>query len=467
MNIQAYLNRIKNGEKVESIISETIAKAKTNNSNYNVFTNFTEKRALERARNIDLKIKNGEKVGSLAGVPFASKDNLLSFGANTTASSHMLEQFDSPLQATVIERLEAEGAILIGKTNLDSFAHGASTENSFFGVTKNAIDPSRVAGGSSGGSAVAVALGIVPFALGSDTGGSIRQPASYNGVFGYKPTYGLVSRFGAVAMGSSTDCVGCLASNLADVDLVINIMSGFDKNDMTTYNSDYRLQSKIKQPKLAIPKQFMIDGLDKVTRTNINKIVSQLKTDGFTIEEIDFPELKYALAIYYIVISAEVASNLGRYDGVRYPYSATNQKDLADLYLQTRSDGFEMENKRRIMIGNFVLSSGYYDAYYLKAQKVRTLLINRFNYFFKKYDFIIGPVTPEVAFKIGENSDDPLKMYLADILTTPASLAGLPAISLPIETNDMPVGLQIIGRRDQDRAIIDFSQKIKGVKSGN
>ncbi len=445
-------------------VTEAIKRAKADQE-YNIFVNLTEERALERAREIDQKIASGEEVGLLAGVPFATKDNLLAFDASTTASSKILNDFKAPIQATVVDKLEAAGAISIGKTNLDSFAHGSSTENSAFFTTKNAVDKTRVPGGSSGGSAVVVARGIVPFSLGTDTGGSIRQPASYNGVLGHKPTYGLVSRFGAVAMASSTDCIGCFTTNAADADLVMSIMSGQDSKDMTTYDSDYQTCTDLGKLKIALPKQFMSEAIDDDTKKATMAAIDKLKQLGHTVEEVDFDIAKYALAIYYIVVSAEVSSNLARYDGVRYAMRAQSD-DLARMYSDTRAAGFEPENKRRIMIGSFVLSSGYFDAYYLKAQKVRTILINRFNQLFEDYDFIVGPVTPEPAFKIGQNVDDPLKMYISDLLTTPASLAGLPALSLPnqLSKEGLPIGFQIMGPLDSDAKMLTLAKQFEEVK---
>ncbi len=465
MTIKQITEQIKNGKLTAvQAVTEALERAKQN-EDYKIFVNLTEKRALARAEEIDRKIAQGELVGPLAGVPFAIKDNILAYDASTTASSKILNDFKSPIQATVVDKLEAAGAISIGKTNLDSFAHGSSTENSAFFTTKNAVDKTRVPGGSSGGSAVVVARGIVPFSLGTDTGGSIRQPASFNGVIGIKPTYGLVSRFGAVAMASSTDVIGCFTTNAEDADLVISIMSGRDQKDMTTYDSNYQTYNDLEKLKLALPKQFMADSIDDETKQATLAAVEKLKKLGHTVEEVDFDVAKYALAIYYIVVSAEVSSNLARYDGVRYAMRA-DSKDLASMYSETRASGFEPENKRRIMIGSFVLSSGYFDAYYLKAQKVRTILINRFKEIFENYDFIIGPVTPEPAFKIGQNTDDPLKMYISDLLTTPASLAGLPAVSVPNQNSEagLPIGFQIMGPLDSDAKIVALIKQFEEAK---
>lgn len=467
-------DQIKNGQltAVEAVTA-ALNKAKQA-SDYNIFLCLNEQRALRRAAEIDAKIAAGEPVGVLAGVPFVNKDNLLAFGdtddqGTTSAASKFLQDFKAPLQATVIDKLEAAGAISIGQANLDAFAHGSSTENSAFGVTKNAVDTERVAGGSSGGSAAAVALDIAPFALGTDTGGSIREPASFNGVIGFKPTYGLVSRFGAVAMASSTDTIGCFTHNAADADLVMSVMAGRDSRDMTTYASDYQVATKLQdEPKIAVVKQFMSDANDPEVLASVQAKINQLKQAGYKVDEVDIEEVKYALAIYYIVVSAEVSSNLARYDGVRYGARSSQANDLAALYAKSRAEGFELENKRRIMIGSFVLSSGYFDAYYLKAQKVRTKLINRLNEVLADYDFLLGPTVPMPAFKIGENVADPLKMYLADVLTTPVNLAGLPAVSVPITptTSGLPIGLQLIGRQDADAQLLAFVKQIEELNNG-
>ncbi|MDK2899407.1 MAG: aspartyl-tRNA(Asn)/glutamyl-tRNA(Gln) amidotransferase subunit [Patescibacteria group bacterium] len=454
-NISEIKDQIKDTS-ARQVVEKAIKMAK-DKSEYNAILNLTEERALIRADKVD----SGLIGGKLAGVPFVAKDNFLAFGAPTTAASKMLENFDAPLQATSVEKLEAEGAICIGKANLDAFAHGGSTENSAFGPTKNAVDMEKVAGGSSGGSAVATALDIVPFALGTDTGGSIRQPASFNGVVGIKPTYGTVSRYGVVAMASSTDTIGVLANNIADVELVMEIMSGQDVRDMTTLPDFFKVQDKPKSnQKIGIISDFMTDGVDIEIRDKVNEYVDKLRADGHTVEEVSLSMIEYALAIYYIIVPAEISSNLARFDGIRYGHRANSVKTLAELYGKTRDQGFMTENKRRIMIGSYVLSSGFFDAYYLKAQKARTLLINEFNELFKTYDALIGPVAPTTAFKIGENITDPVKMYLNDIMTVPASLVGLPAISVPAGYNKsgMPIGLQIIGPMRSDASLLSLAK---------
>ncbi|HYG83712.1 MAG TPA: Asp-tRNA(Asn)/Glu-tRNA(Gln) amidotransferase subunit GatA [Verrucomicrobiae bacterium] len=445
------------------ITQGALAKAESA-SDYHALLSLTTERALERAKLIDEKIAKGEAVGRLAGVPFVAKDNFLAFGAPTTAASQILENFNAPFQATAIERLEAEGAICIGKANLDAFAHGGSTENSAFGPTLNATDTTRVAGGSSGGSAVAVALGIVPFALGTDTGGSIRQPASFNGVVGLKPTYGTVSRYGVVAMASSTDVIGPIARTIADAELVLEVMAGKDEKDGTSLPGFFTPRADTpKKQTIGLIKEWMDEGVDAEVREAVEKQVAALRTAGHTVEEVSLPMARYSLAIYYIVVPAEISSNLARYDGVRYGRRA-EAANLAELYGRSRDESFVDENKRRIMIGSYVLSSGYFDAYYLQAQKARTLLINEFNVLFTKYDALIGPVAPTPAFKLGENTEDPVKMYLADLMTVPASLAGLPAVSVPAGVNSqgLPIGLQVIGARKADAAILQLAKQLTG-----
>ena len=448
--------------KAADLVRAALDKAKEY-EDYHCFISMNEARALERAREIDEKIAKGEKVGRLAGVPYALKDNYLSPEGVTTAAARMLDNFPSPITATAVAKLEAEGAIMIGRTNLDAYAHGSSTENSYFGPTHNAYDKSRVAGGSSGGSAVAVALDIVPFALGSDTGGSIRQPASYNGVWGIKPTYGTVSRYGVVAMASSTDTMGCFAKNADDVNLIMSIMAGKDPKDSTTLDDFWNRElddAKPKKKKIGIIKDFLKDGVDPEVSKAVTDYAAKMKKAGYEVEEVSMPIMKYGLAIYYIVQPAEVASNLSRYDGIRYGHRAAETTDLDSVYSKTRDEGFMPENKRRIMIGNFVLSSGFFDAYYLKAQKARTLLINAYNEAFEKYDALLCAVAPAPAFKLGEKTDDPLQMYMEDMMSVLPSLAGLPAISVPASTSKsgLPIGVQLIGPRKSDQILLNIAK---------
>lgn len=452
-------------QSARSLVEEALRRADAI-SDRNALLSITRERALSRADEIDALIASGSTAGPLAGVPFVVKDNYLAFGAPTTAASTMLENFDAPLQATVVEKLEAAGAVCIGKSNLDAFAHGGSTENSAFGVTPNAIDRTRVAGGSSGGSAVVTALDVVPFALGTDTGGSIRQPASFNGVFGIKPTYGMCSRFGVVAMASSTDVMGCFAKTAQDVSLVMSVMAGLDVKDMTTL-PDYFVPTVFVPPtlKIGVIKETMGADVDEDVRFVTEEYINALKRAGHTVEFISMPIVELALAMYYIIVPAEVSSNLARYDGVRYGHRAEGVKTLAELYGRSRAEGFVTENKRRIMIGSYVLSSGYFDAYYLKAQKARTLLIEAFNEQFSKYDFLLTPTAPTPAFNIGENVNDPVSMYLADVMTVPASLAGIPALSIPAgkSKNGLPIGVQLIGPMRSDAELLALAGQIEGV----
>lgn len=435
---------------------------------YNTVISVIEKRAKERAIEIDGRIAKGEAVGPLAGVPFIAKDNFLTFGSETTAASNILKGFNAPYQATAINKLEAAGAIVVAKANLDAFAHGASTENSDFMVTKNPHDPERVPGGSSGGSAAAVILDLVPFAVGSDTGGSIRQPASFSGAVGYKPTYGLVSRSGVVAMVSSTDVIGPLARSVTDAALVLDVMAGRDTLDGTTIDRDtdsyVPSDFDMNGVKIGVIKEYMGDGLDDSVRQNIELAVQKLKDAGAIITNVSLPSLPLALACYYIICPAEVSSNLSRYDGQRYGFSASKATSLDESYNWSRSEGFGKEAKRRIMIGTYVLSSGYYDAYYKKAQQLRTKIIQEFDSAFIDVDFLLGPVAPTTAFKIGQNTSDPLQMYLQDIMTVAVSLAGLPAISIPSGFADgLPVGLQLIAPQHNDRSLLALAQKSEKV----
>lgn len=427
-----------------------------------------QQRAEERAKEIDERIRNGEEIGPLAGVPFIAKDNFLTFGTETTAASNILRGFEAPYQATAVERLEAAGAICVAKANLDAFAHGSSTENSDFFVTKNPHDTARVPGGSSGGSGAAVVLGLAPFALGTDTGGSIRLPAAFTGAVGLKPTYGLVSRSGVIAMASSTDVVGPLTRTVDDAAYVLEIMAGKDMLDSTTIDRDDKpyttLETELKGKKIGVVKEYMTDDVDPEVKAAVEVAIERARQAGAEVTEVSLPSLPLALGVYYIVCPAEVSSNLSRYDGQHYGHSAQTATDLEASYSQTRSEGFGSEAKRRIMIGTYVLSSGYYDAYYKRAQKVRTLLIQEFNEVFKKVDFLIGPTAPVPAFKIGENVDDPLKMYLIDIMTVAASLVGVPAISIPGKTaGPLPVGVQLMAPYGADRTLLAAAKTLEVV----
>lgn len=444
------------------LVRAALEKAHQYQAEYHVF-NWINDDAIKKAETIDRKIAQGEPVGRLAGVPYALKDNFLSPEGETTASALILEGFQSPVTATAVRKLEAEGAIMIGRTNLDAFAHGSSTENSYYGPTKNSKDTTRVAGGSSGGSAVAVALNIVPFALGTDTGGSIRQPASFNGIYGLKPTYGAISRYGVVAMASSTDCIGFFAREAMDLDLLMGVVAGQDKNDMTTLPNFYA-ESEVKTiKKVGIIKDFDNEAVNSEIRAALQQKIETLKHQGCEIVELNMPALKYALAAYYIIVPAEVSSNLSRHDGIRYGYRSAKSQNLSELYENTRNEGFMPENKRRIMIGNFVLSSGFYDAYYLKAAKARTLIINEYAKAFEQCDVLLTPVAPNPAFKLGEKVNDPVAMYLEDVMSVPLNLAGLPGLAIPVgKTNSgLDLGLQLVGPRRSERTLINFAKTLE------
>lgn len=428
------------------------------NEEYKAIIAPIKERALERAESIDSIVASGKNAGKLAGVVFIAKDNFLVFGADITAASNMLKGFQAPYQSTAIERLEAEGAICVAKANLDAFAHGSSTENSDFFATKNPHDKTRVPGGSSGGSAAAVALQLAPFTLGTDTGGSVRQPASFCGIVGLKPSYGLVSRNGVISMASSTDTVGIMASTATDVSMVLDYVAGKDTADSTTIQrqDDYtNLEPSLKGKKIAIIEEYMVDGVSDEVRSAVESAIAVYEKAGATVSRVSLPTLEYALAAYYIVTSAEISSNLARYDGQRFGYHAKDAEDLTESYETSRQQGFGTEAKRRIMIGTYVLSSGYYDAYYKKAQTVRTKLVNEVKQAFKEFDFLVSPTTSTVAFKSGEYTKNPLQMYLTDTMTTGFSMIGVPAISIPCrEVSGLPVGLQLIADQGKDKELL-------------
>lgn len=461
--IAEMVSQVQSGQlKAADLVEQSLRKINELKS-YNAILATTEKRARERAAELDRAVAHGESVGALAGVPFIAKDNFLVFGAETTAASNILKGFDAPYQATAIERLEAQGAICVAKANLDAFAHGTSTENSDFMTTKNPHDTTRVPGGSSGGSAAAVVLDMAPFAVGTDTGGSIRQPASLSGCVGYKPTYGLVSRSGVVAMASSLDVIGPLTRTVADASLVLEVMAGIDPLDSTTIDrqaeSYTHLEGILQGKRIGIVKEYMGEGLQPEVRQVIEATIKKLRDAGAILEEVSLPSLPMALAAYYIICPAEVSSNLSRYDGQRYGYSYKEAANLDESFAKTRDKGFGKEAKRRIMIGTYVLSSGYYDAYYKRAQTVRTKLVNEFAEAFKNYDFLLGPVAPSPAFKIGEKVGDPMQLYLEDIMTVAANLVGIPAISVPCgAVGELPVGLQLMAPQKQDGALLTVAQ---------
>jgi len=409
--------------------------------------------AIERARMIDKRRRAGEKLSCLAGVPMALKDNICTMGIRTTCSSKMLENFIPPYNATVVEKLDDAGAVLIGKTNMDEFAMGSSTEYSAFKPTRNPWDISKVPGGSSGGSAASVSSDETIFALGSDTGGSIRQPASLCGVVGMKPTYGLVSRYGLIAFASSLEQIGPITKDVTDCALVMNAIAGYDRRDSTSANLQYpdytdALIDNVEGIRIGVPKEYFGEGLHISVREAIEKAIKQFDDMGAIIEGFSLPHTDYALSAYYLISSAEATSNLARYDGVKYGYRAEKFDDLVDMYTKTRSEGFGEEVKRRIILGNYALSAGYYDAYYLKALKVRSLIKQDFDKAFSKYDLILCPTSPTTAFSIGEKRKDPMEMYLSDVYTVPVNIAGLPGISIPCGFDDtgLPIGLQLIGK---------------------
>ncbi len=466
--IDEIAKRVQSGELKAADLVEQALRTIEEKKEYDAIISLTADRARERAAAIDASAKAGKEKGRLAGVPFIAKDNFLTFGGETTAASNILRGFTAPYQATAVERLEAEGAICVAKANLDAFAHGTSTENSDFMTTKNPHDKTRVPGGSSGGSAAAVALDMAPFALGTDTGGSIRHPANFSGCVGYKPTYGLVSRSGVVAMASSTDTIGVLARTSSDTAAVMDVLAGRDPLDGTTIERDPAgyadLPLDLAGKKIGVIKEYMGDGVNPDVKACVQAAIDKLRSAGAEVQEVSLPSLPLALAVYYIIVPAEVSSNLSRYDGQRYAYSAQDAADLNESYVKTRGQGFGKEAKRRIMIGTYVLSSGYYDAYYRKAQTVRTKLINEFNEIFKQVDFLAGPVTPGTAFKIGENVGDPLKMYLEDIMTVAVNLVGIPGISIPAGTVDgLPVGLQLMAPQRADRQLLGLAKAAEEV----
>jgi aspartyl-tRNA(Asn)/glutamyl-tRNA(Gln) amidotransferase subunit A len=448
---------------------EYFKKIESEDKSVGAFLSLLKDEAFVAAGKVDAMHAAGEKLPLLAGVPLAIKDNTLIKGSKTTASSKMLEKYVASYDATVIKKLRDEEGVFLGKTNLDEFAMGSSTENSAFQTTKNPHDHTRVAGGSSGGSAAAVAAGFAIAGLGSDTGGSIRQPAALCGVVGLKPTYGTVSRSGLIAMASSLDQIGPFAKTVEDARILFHSIMGRDIHDATsvdTHLPEYhhpRKPEEVKKLCIGIPKEYFISGIDPHIEKGVTEAVNRLKKLGFTFKEVSLPHTKYALSVYYIIMPAEVSTNLGRLDGIRYSRNVRDNSKLTELYVKNRTYGFGKETRRRILLGTFVLSSGYYDAYYTKAQKVRRLIAEDFEKVFREVDVILSPVTPTPAFKIGEKSSDPLSMYLSDIFTIPANLAGIPAISIPVKkyevgSGELPIGFQLMGKHFHEEDILGIGE---------
>ena len=446
----------------EEVVTELFKRIKEVDKDVDGYLTLCEEEALKTARAVDEKIKKEEKVGKLAGVPIAIKDNICTDGIRTTCASRMLEDFIPPYDATVVKRLKEEDAVIIGKTNMDEFAMGSSNENSAFKKTKNPWDLKRVPGGSSGGSAAVVAAGIAPISLGSDTGGSIRQPAAFCGIAGLKPTYGLVSRFGLVAFASSLDQIGPFSKTVRDCALTLEVIAGHDPMDSTSlekeYDKDYlsALDGSVEGLKIAVPKEFFGKGLNSEIEKAIKDTIEKLKSMGAVVEEISLPITEEGLSAYYIISSAEASSNLSRYDGIRYGYRSKNYETIDELMEMSRSEGFGKEVKRRIMLGTYALSSGYYDAYYNRAQKLRKKIQEQYKEVFESYDLILSPTSPVLPFLSGEKSSDPLEMYLSDIYTVNINLAGVPAISIPcaFSSEGLPIGVQIIGPHFGEKKIL-------------
>lgn len=449
--VEAYKNRIGEKEKdVDTFITLTLDKAE------------------EKAKEIDKEREEGKNKSELSGIPIGIKDNICTKGDKTTCASKMLENFVSPYNATVADKLNDKEIISLGKLNMDEFAMGSSTENSAFKITKNPWNLNKVPGGSSGGCASAVAADLVPWALGSDTGGSIREPASFCGIVGLKPTYGLVSRYGLVAFASSLDQVGPLTKDVKDAAILLNVIAGHDEKDSTSANhpkEDYakNLNKDVKGLKIGVPKEFFGEGINEEVKEKIKNAIEIYKKLGAEVEECSLDVAKYALATYYIIACAEASSNLGRFDGIRYGFRAKDYTTLEELYKNTRTEGFGPEVKRRIILGTYVLSSGYYDAYYKKAQKVRTFVVNEFEKVFSKYDVLLTPVAPTTAFDIGSKSNNPLEMYLADICTVSINIGGVPAISIPVgvDKGGMPIGMQLIGNKFKEQTILNTAYAIE------
>ncbi len=473
LTVHELQEKIKNKElSVSEITKAYVDRINEKEKDVKAFVTTTCEEAISKAEDMEKRMDNGELNSEFAGIPIGIKDNMCTKGVRTTCSSKMLENFIAPYDATVVEKLNDAGMISLGKLNMDEFAMGASTEYSYFKKTCNPWNLNRVPGGSSGGSAAAVAADLVPWALGSDTGGSIRQPASFCGVVGLKPTYGLVSRYGLVAFASSLDQIGPITKDVRDAAMLLNIIAGHDEKDTTSYDipkRDYTkaLKTDVKGLKIGIPKEYFGEGINAEVKEKLEEAIETYKKLGAEVEEFSLDIAEYALATYYIIACAEASSNLGRFDGIRYGYRTENFSNLKELYRNSRSEGFGSEVKRRIILGTYVLSSGYYDAYYKKAQQVRTLVKKEFDKAFEKYDVLLTPTSPTVAFEIGTKSENPLEMYLADICTVSVNIAGLPGISVPCGVNgeNMPIGMQLIGNKFEEEKILNaayaFEQEYK------
>ena len=463
LTVHELKDKIKSNElSIIDITKAYVEKINEKEKDVQAFITTLTQEALEQASSIQKGIEEGCITGDYAGIPIGIKDNICTKGIKTTCASKMLENFVSPYDASVVEKLKQEHLINLGKLNMDEFAMGASTEYSYFKKTRNPRNLNTVPGGSSGGSAAAVAANMVPWALGSDTGGSIRQPASFCGVVGLKPTYGLVSRYGLVAFASSLDQIGPITKDVEDAAILLNIIAGHDEKDTTSVNiekKDYTkaLKNSVKGLKIGIPKEYFGEGINKEVKEKLEQAIQKYKELGAEVEEFSLDIADYALATYYIIACAEASSNLGRFDGIRYGYRTQNYSNLKELFKNSRSEGFGAEVKRRSILGTYVLSSGYYDAYYKKAQQVRTLVKNEFKKAFAKYDVLLTPTSPTVAFEIGTKSNNPLEMYLADICTVSVNIAGLPAISIPcgVDSKNMPIGMQLIGNHFAEETILN------------
>ena len=463
LTVHELQEKIKSKElKISQITKAYVDRINEKEKDVNSFITTLTNEAIEKSKEIEEKVNNGELTSELAGIPIGIKDNMCTKGVKTTCASKMLENFIAPYDATVVEKLNEEGIINLGKLNMDEFAMGASTEYSALAKTRNPWNLNTVPGGSSGGSAAAVAANLVPWALGSDTGGSIRQPAAFCGVVGLKPTYGLVSRYGLVAFASSLDQIGPITKDVTDSAILLNVLVGHDEKDTTSLDmpkQDYTkaLKNDVKGMKIGVPKEFFAEGINEEVKNKLNEAIEKYKELGAQVEEFSLDIAEYALATYYIIACAEASSNLGRFDGIRYGYRTKNYENLKDIYRNSRSEGFGEEVKRRIILGTYVLSSGYYDAYYKKAQQVRTLVKQEFDKAFEKYDVILTPTSPTVAFEVGTRSNNPLEMYLADICTVSVNIAGLPGISIPcgVDSKGMPIGMQLIGNRFEESKILN------------